>query len=157
MKKRRTVVAVLMLILVSSILPAAEIRSALPALHGLTAILPSDSVLGQVGDDESCDAVSLLAKAFKEPYTFEWTETYLHESVRSSLVKLVGSWFSDNLPGEEMVFSVPYFNAGVQGLDRFARWTTAEDAPTAMPWVLPALPTFTKPSCRCAVRPGNIR
>ena len=24
---------------------------------------------------------------------------------------------------------VPYFNAGVQGLDRFARWTTAEDAP----------------------------
>ena len=111
MKKRRTVVAVLMLILVSSILPAAEIRSALPALHGSTAILPSDSVLGQVGDDDSCDAVSLLAKAFKEPYSFEWTETYLHESVRSSLVKLFGSWFSENLPGEEMVFSVPYYNA----------------------------------------------
>ena len=111
MKKRRAIVAVLMLILVSSILPAAEIRSALPALHGSTAILPSDSVLGQVGDDDSCDAVSLLAKAFKEPYSFEWTETYLHESVRSSLVKLFGSWFSENLPGEEMVFSVPYYNA----------------------------------------------
>ena len=111
MKKRRTVFAVLMLILVSSILPAAEIRSALPALHGSTAILPSDSVLGQVGDDDSCEAVSLLAKAFREPYSFEWTETYLHESVRSSLVKLFGSWFSENLPSEEMIFSVPYFNA----------------------------------------------
>ena len=111
MKKRRTVVAVLLLILVSVFLPAAEIRSALPALHGSTAILPSDSVLGQVGDDDSCDAVSLLAKAFKEPYSFEWTETYLHESVRSSLVKLFGSWFSENLPSEEMIFSVPYFNA----------------------------------------------
>ena len=111
MKKRRTVVAVLLLILVSVFLPAAEIRSALPALHGSTAILPSDSVLGQVGDDDSCDAVSILAKAFKEPYSFEWTETYLHESVRSSLVKLFGSWFSENLPSEEMVFSVPYYNA----------------------------------------------
>ena len=111
MKKRRTVFAVLMLILVSSILPAAEIRSALPALHGSTTILPSDSVLGQIGDDDSCEAVSLLAKAFREPYSFEWTETYLHESVRSSLVKLFGSWFSENLPSEEMIFSVPYFNA----------------------------------------------
>ena len=111
MKKRRTVVAVLLLILVSVFLPAAEIRSALPALHGSTAILPSDSVLGQVGDDDSCDAVSILAKAFKEPYSFEWTETYLHESVRSSLVKLFGSWFSENLPSQEMIFSVPYFNA----------------------------------------------
>lgn len=111
MRKRRTAVAVLMLILVSSILGAAEIRSALPALHGTVAILPSDSVLGQLGDDDSCEAVSLLARAFREPYSFEWTETYLHESVRSSLVKLFGSWFSENLPGEEMVFSVPYFNA----------------------------------------------
>ncbi|MBR1583461.1 MAG: hypothetical protein IJ663_06925 [Spirochaetales bacterium] len=111
MKKRRAIVAVLMLILVSSILPAAEIRSALPALHGSTAILPSDSVLGQIGDDDSCEAVSLLAKAFREPYSFEWTETYLHESVRSSLVKLFGSWFSENLPSQEMIFSVPYFNA----------------------------------------------
>ena len=111
MRKRRTAVAVLMLILVSSIVGAAEIRSALPALHGTAAILPSDSVLGQLGDDDSCEAVSLLAKAFREPYSFEWTETYLHESVRSSLVKLFGSWFSENLPGEEMVFSVPYFNA----------------------------------------------
>ena len=111
MKKRRTVFAVLMLILVSSILPAAEIRSALPALHGSSVNLPSDSVLGQIGDDDSCDAVSLLAKAFREPYSFEWTETYLHESVRSSLVKLFGSWFSENLPSEEMIFSVPYFNA----------------------------------------------
>ncbi len=111
MKKRRTVFAVLMLILVSSILPAAEIRSALPALHCSSVILPSDSVLGQIGDDDSCEAVSLLAKAFREPYSFEWTETYLHESVRSSLVKLFGSWFSENLPSEEMIFSVPYFNA----------------------------------------------
>ncbi len=111
MKKRRAVVAVLMLILVSVFLPAAEIRSALPALHGSSVILPSDSVLGQVGDDDSCDSVSLLAKAFREPYSFEWTETYLHESVRSSLVKLFGSWFSENLPSEEPVFSVPYYNA----------------------------------------------
>ena len=111
MKKRRTVFAVLMLILVSSILPAAEIRSALPALHGSSVNLPSDSVLGQIGDDDSCEAVSLLAKAFREPYSFEWTETYLHESVRSSLVKLFGSWFSENLPSEEMIISVPYFNA----------------------------------------------
>ena len=111
MKKRRATAFVLMLVLVSSILPAAEIRTALPALHGSAVILPSDPVVGQIGDDDSCEAVGILAKALRSPYSFEWTETYLHESVRSSLVKLFGSWFSENLPGEEMVFSVPYFNA----------------------------------------------
>ena len=118
MKKKQATAALLMLILVSSILPAAEIRTALPARHTSSVILPSDPVLGQTGDDDSCDEVRVLAKALREPYSFEWTETNLHESVRSSLVKLFGSWFSENLPCREIVFSVPYSNAdGTTGVN----------------------------------------
>lgn len=102
--------AILILMFVSCLLFAAEIRVAFPAAHIGNVILPVDSEIGQLAEEDSHEAVAVLAAALREEYSFEWTETHIHESVRASLVKLFGSWFSENLPASAILFSVPHEN-----------------------------------------------
>ena len=108
MKKRLSVIMILML--VSCLLFGAEIRVAFPAAHSGNVILPVDSTIGQLTDENSHEAVATLAEALRHEYSFEWTESHIHESVRASLVKLFGSWFSENLPASAVLFSVPHEN-----------------------------------------------
>ena len=96
--------------LVSCLLFGAEIRVSFPSAHTGNVILPVDSEIGQLADEGLHEAVVVLATALREEYSFEWTESHIHESVRASLVKLFGSWFSENLPVSSVLFSAPHEN-----------------------------------------------
>ncbi len=96
---------------------ATSVRIGLPAASK-TSLLPVDSVIGQVVQPDSSDVHVLLHKALTAEYGFEWTETYLREDVRPSLVSLFGSWFAENLPAKEMLMSASHANSdGSVGLN----------------------------------------
>ena len=103
--------AVLMILLALSPLFAGEVRVAMPQNRSGSPMLPVDTVIGQVADENSDGAVRKLASALREEYSFEWTQTHIAEEYRASLVKLFGSWFSETLPVSNVLFSVPYVNS----------------------------------------------
>ena len=100
-----------MILLAVSCIYAAEIRVDLPQNRSENMLLPTDSVLGQLADETSYEAVSALAQAMREDYSFEWTEAHIAEQYRASLVRLFGDWFSENLPVSGALFSLPVVNA----------------------------------------------
>ena len=110
MKKRKVLACVLILAFAFGVLCADEVRVEFPKLHDRTSVLPVDAVIGQIADESSDAAVHSLALALKEEYSFEWTQNHIAEESRASLVKLFGSWFSENLPCGVAFFSVPYMN-----------------------------------------------
>ena len=103
--------AVLMILLALSPLFAGEVRVAMPQNRSGSPMLPVDTVIGQVADENSDEAVRKLASALREEYSFGWTQTHISEEYRASLVKLFGSWFSETLPVSNVLFSVPYVNS----------------------------------------------
>lgn len=109
--KRCFLTAVLLILLSVFCLYAAEIRVDLPQNRSGNMLLPVDSVLGQLSDGNSNEAVSALAQAMKEGYSFEWTQAHIAEEFRASLVRLFGDWFSENLPVSGALFSLPVVNA----------------------------------------------
>ena len=104
--------AALLLILLVSVcgVSASEIRIVMPQNRSGSMMLPVDSVIGQLADEDSDAAVRSLASALKQEYSFEWTQEHISEEFRASLVKLFGTWFSENLPVAGALFSVPYVN-----------------------------------------------
>lgn len=102
---------VILVLLFVSGLCAAEIRVDLPKNRSGNIFLPVDSVLGQLSDADSDQAVSVLTSALREEYSFGWTEAHISEQYRASLVRLFGDWFSENLPASAALFSVPVQNA----------------------------------------------
>ena len=100
-----------MIILVISPLFAEEVRVVMPQNRSGSPMLPLDTVIGQVADENSDEAVRELASSLREEYSFEWTQTHLAEEYRASLVKLFGAWFSETLPVNSVLFSVPYVNS----------------------------------------------
>ena len=111
MKKRKVLAIALILVLAFGALHADEVRVEFPKMHDRTSILPVDSVIGQIADESSDPAVHALSLALKEEYSFEWTQNHIAEESRASLVKLFGTWFSENLPSGETLFSVPHVNS----------------------------------------------
>ena len=110
MRKRKVLACTLILVLVVGALFADEVRVEFPKLHDRTYILPLDSVIGQIADESSDACVHALALALNEEYSFDWTQNHIAEESRASLVKLFGSWFSENLPSGEALFSAPHVN-----------------------------------------------
>ena len=108
---KRGFLAVLMIILVISPLFAEEVRVVMPQNRSGSPMLPVDTVIGQVADENSDEAVRELASSLREEYSFEWTQTHIAEEYRASLVKLFGAWFSETLPVNSVLFSVPYVNS----------------------------------------------
>ncbi len=96
---------------------SSSVRSYLPS-NVKVANLPVDSVIGKLAEPDSSETHELLQRALKSEYSFEWTETYLREDVRQSLVSLFGPWFSENLPAAEVLLSVSHSNSdGSVGLN----------------------------------------
>ena len=108
--KKALLTAVLILLIVFPALYADEVRVVFPKNRSESPMLPVDSVIGQLADENSDASVYSLALALREEYSFGWTETHIAEQYRSSLVKLFGTWFSENLPVSEALFSAPYLN-----------------------------------------------
>ena len=108
--KKALLTAVLILLIVFPALYADEVRVVFAKNRSESPMLPVDSVIGQLADENSDASVYSLALALREEYSFEWTETHIAEQYRSSLVKLFGTWFSENLPVSEALFSAPYLN-----------------------------------------------
>ena len=101
----------MILALAFGVLYADEVRVEFPKKHDdRTSVLPVDSVIGQIADESSDSTVHALAMALKEEYSFEWTQNHIAEESRASLVKLFGTWFSENLPSGQALFSVPHIN-----------------------------------------------
>ena len=109
--KKSFLAAVLMILFALAGLYADEIRVELPQNRTGNLIMPVDSVIGQTADRNVNENVQELYKAFREEYSFEWTEKHIAEEARASLVKLFGSWLSENLPIGDALFSLPYVNA----------------------------------------------
>ena len=103
--------AVLIILFAISALCAAEVRIVMPQNRSDSFMLPVDAVIGQVAEEDSDPAVRNLASALRQEYSFEWTQEHIVEEYRASLVKLFGSWFSENLPVTGILFSVPYVNS----------------------------------------------
>ena len=53
----------------------------------------------------------LLSDALQEAYSFEWTEKHIAAEVRSAIVRLFDSWFSNHLPCSWILMSASYVNA----------------------------------------------
>ena len=100
-----------MILLALSGLYADGIRVDLPQNRSGNMIMPVDAVIGQTADRDVNEDVRKLSLALSEEYSFEWTQEHIAEQARASLVKLFGSWFSENLPVPEVLFSLPYVNA----------------------------------------------
>ena len=103
--------AILMFLFAIFTLCAAEVRIVMPQNRSGSPMLPVDSVIGQIAEEDRDDAVRTLALALRQEYSFEWTEQHIAEEYRTSLVKLFGSWLSENLPATQILFSVPYVNS----------------------------------------------
>ena len=109
--KKRLVTVVLLILFALAGLHADEIRVDLPKNRSGSLVLPVDSVIGQTADFDVNENVQELYKALKEEYSFDWTVKYIAEHARASLVKLFGTWFSENLPVGDALFSLPFVNA----------------------------------------------
>ena len=107
---KRGFLAVLLILIAFSPLFAEEVRIVMPQNRSDSLMLPVDAVIGQIADESSDEAVRKLASALREEYSFEWTQVHIAEEYRASLVKLFGTWFSENLPVSTVLFSVPYVN-----------------------------------------------
>ena len=111
MMKRKVLASVLVLLIALGVLSAAEVRVEFPRNHSDSVMLPVDAVIGQTADRDSDGVLQSLALALKEEYSFEWTQNHIAEQSRASLVRLFGTWFSENLPADTVLFSVPLVNA----------------------------------------------
>lgn len=81
-----------------------SVRTALPAKTG-TPMLPKDVKIGQVVSYTESPDHETLNKMLREEYSFEWTESHIAEQERPTLVKLFGSWLSQNLPATNFLMS----------------------------------------------------
>ena len=68
-------------------------------------------MIGQLSEENSDASVQSLASALRQEYSFGWTQEHIAEEFRASLVKLFGAWFSETLPVNSVLFSVPYVNS----------------------------------------------
>ncbi len=111
---RKTAVLSILLLLVASFSLYANdsVRTYFPFLskEATSLVLPVDSVIGQTAGSDSSETHLLLKKALGESYSYEWTQTYLAEETRASLVQLFGTWLSENLGKGGAIFSTLHRN-----------------------------------------------
>ncbi len=81
------------------------VRTVLPSLAGERPQLPIDTEIGQLGNFRDTREHEVLTGMLFEPYSFEWTERHLAQESREALVRLFGTWMSENLPASEMLIS----------------------------------------------------
>ncbi len=82
------------------------VRTYFPSKATFSEILPYDEVLGQTCSATSSSEHQILLRMLQESYSFEWTQTHIRESERSAIVRLFGSWLSENLGSTDVLMSV---------------------------------------------------
>ncbi len=114
---KKIIVLALLFILLCAPAFSSSVREYLPS-NVKVSTLPVDSVIGQLADPDSSEAHELLGRALASEYSFEWTETYIREDVRQSLVSLFGSWLSEHLQAGQILLSISHTNSdGSVGLN----------------------------------------
>lgn len=88
---------------------APSVRTVLPE-SATVRMLPVDGKIGQIADWNSSREHLLLDQALGQPYSVQWVETYVEESMRSALVRMFGSWLSSHLPAKDAILSVAHGN-----------------------------------------------
>ena len=109
-------VLIIALFLVSVLLPAVaetpSVRVEFPASSSSDkAVLPTDGVIGQICDPDADEAHKVLSAMLGRGYSFEWTQECIAEEMRAPLVNLFGTWLSEHLPAENVLFSVSHENS----------------------------------------------
>lgn len=74
-------------------------------------VYPLECDLGQTVPQNKTAAHELLAKALKEPYSFDWSEQYLAPQFKKILTTLYSSTLSEILPANDFMFSRANKNA----------------------------------------------
>ena len=111
MRKILLCLAVLILMLCAFAADSENVRVFFPAKVTDRPLFPVDAVIGQTCSVSESDEHQILYEMLLEPYTFEWTQSHIREQERSALVKLFGSWLSDNLGSSDVLMSTSLRNS----------------------------------------------
>lgn len=111
MRKFLLCLAMLILSLCAFAADSENVRVYFPSKATDRAVFPVDAVIGQTCSASESAEHQILYDMLVEPYTFEWTESHIREQERSALVKLFGSWLSENLGSSDILLSTSLRNS----------------------------------------------